>query len=113
MVTLAQLTQIVIAGSIVMVWVFRFDNIVKEFEHYGLSSLTRSMVGTSKIVLATLLVLGIWYPSLVLVPSLLMALLMICAQYFHFKIKNPWHKHLPSLVLLLLCLYLVSQYMPA
>jgi len=113
MVTLAQLTQIVIAGSIVMVWVFRFDNIVKEFEHYGLRSLTRSMVGTSKIVLATLLVLGIWYPSLVLVPSLLMALLMICAQYFHFKIKNPWHKHLPSLVLLLLCLYLVSQYMPA
>jgi hypothetical protein len=36
-------------------WVFRFDNIVKEFKQYGLSDLTQTIVAT-KIVLATLLV---------------------------------------------------------
>jgi hypothetical protein len=49
------------------------------------------------------LVAGIWYPSLVHIPSVLMGLFMISAQYFHFKIKNPFIKHLPSLILLILC----------
>jgi hypothetical protein len=31
-----------IAISVVIVWVFRFDNIVKEFKQYGLSDLTRN-----------------------------------------------------------------------
>ena len=46
--------QLIIAVSIVIVWVFRFDNIVVEFKQYGLSDLVRSMVGASKISLATL-----------------------------------------------------------
>ena len=45
---IAILAQLVIVGSIVIVWVFRFDNIVKEFKQYGLSDLTRNMVGASK-----------------------------------------------------------------
>ncbi|MEI6680043.1 MAG: hypothetical protein WCL21_15620 [Mariniphaga sp.] len=57
--------QIIVALSIAFVWIFRFDNIVKEFKQYGLSELVRSLVGSTKIVLATLLVAGIWYPSLV------------------------------------------------
>lgn len=105
---LALLAQAVVALSIVIVWVFRFDNIVKEFKQYGLSDLTRTIVGSTKIALATLLVAGIWYPSLVLVPALIMAFLMISAQYFHFKVNNPWHKRLPSLFLLLLCLFIAA-----
>jgi hypothetical protein len=104
----AIISQIIVAVSIVIVWVFRFDNIVKEFKQYGLSNLTRTMVGTAKIVLATLLVAGIWYPSLVLIPSLMMAFLMVSAQYFHFKVKNPWQKRMPSLFLLLLCLFIAA-----
>ena len=100
--------QIVIAISIVVVWVFRFDNIVKEFKQYELSDLTRSMVGASKISLATLLVAGIWYPGLVFYPAIVMAFLMICAQWAHFKVKNPFSKHLPSLVLLLLSLFVAA-----
>jgi len=76
---------------------------LKEFQQFGLSDLTRNLVGATKISLATLLVVGIWYPSLVLIPSILMGLLMIGAQYFHFKISNPFAKHLPSLMLLILC----------
>jgi len=100
--------QIIVALSIVYVWVFRFDNIVKEFKQYGLSDLTRTIVGATKIALSTLLIVGIWHPALLLVPALLMAFLMVSAQYFHFKVSNPWSKHMPSLFLLALCLYIAS-----
>ena len=99
------IAQLVIALSVGYVWIFRFDNIVKEFKQYGLSDLTRNIVGASKIVLATLLITGIWYPELVFIPALLMAFLMASAQFFHFKVKNPWTKHLPSLLLLAISLF--------
>jgi hypothetical protein len=99
------IAQLVIAASVGYVWIFRFDNIVKEFKQYELSDLTRTIVGASKIVLATLLVTGIWFPILVFIPALLMAFLMLCAQYFHFKVKNPWSKHLPSVLLLAASLF--------
>jgi hypothetical protein len=94
--------QIIIAVSIVIVWVFRFDNIVAEFEKFKLSNLIRNAVGASKISLATLLITGIWYPGLVFVPAVLMALLMVGAQWTHFRVKNPLIKFLPSFFLLVL-----------
>jgi len=97
------LAQLVVALSVAYVWIFRYDNVVKEFIQFGLNDLTRNFVGATKIALATLLVAGIWYPLLVQIPSVLMGLFMIAAQYFHFKIKNPFSKHLPSLILLMLC----------
>jgi hypothetical protein len=96
------LLQITLGLSVAYVWVFRFNNVVKEFKQFGLSDLTRNFVGVSKIALSTLLITGIWYPSLVLIPSILMGIFMIAAQYFHRKIKNPFIKHLPSLILLTL-----------
>lgn len=105
---LSVIAQLVVSAAIVVVWVFRFENIVKEFQQYGLSELTRSIVGFTKIVLATLIVVGIWYPALVLIPALLMAFMMLSAQYFHYKVKNPLKKRLPSLFLLLLCLFIAA-----
>jgi hypothetical protein len=102
------IAQLIVALSIAYVWVFRFDNIVKEFNQYGLSELTRSMVGSSKIALSTLMVAGIWYPGLVLVPALLLAFFMLAAQYFHYKVGNPWQKRMPSLLLLILCLFIAA-----
>ena len=103
---LTHLSQITVAISVVYVWTFRFHNVLKEFEQFGLSDLTRNMVGATKIALATLLVAGIWYPSLVFIPAVIMGLLMIGAQYFHFKINNPFIKHLPSLILLILSIFI-------
>lgn len=100
------LVQIVIAASVAYVWIFRFENIIKEFKYFGLNVLVRSFVGAAKIALATLLVVGIWYPNLIMIPSIIMGLFMIGAQYFHFKVKNPFIKHLPSLLLLILCIFL-------
>lgn len=103
---LIKLAQVTIAISVAYVWVFRFHNVVKEFNLFGLSDLTRNLIGATKISLSTLLVVGIWHSSLVFVPSVLMGLLMIGAQYFHFKISNPFIKHLPSLILLILCAFI-------
>ena len=100
---LINLSKIVVAISVAYVWTFRFHNVLKEFKQFGLSDLTRNFVGVTKVALSTLLVVGIWYSSLVFIPSILMGLLMVSAQYFHFKIKNPFIKHLPSLILLILC----------
>ena len=96
------LTQVTLGLSVVYVWIFRFDNVVKEFKQFGLNDLTRNFVGASKIALATLLIAGIWYSALVQIPAIIMGLFMIAAQYFHFKIKNSFIKHLPSLILLIL-----------
>lgn len=106
--TLAIYAQIIIAVSITIVWVFRFDNIVKEFKQYGLSDLVRSMVGAAKISLATLLVVGIFYQKVVLISALLMAVLMVCAQLAHIKVRNPLMKYVPSFLLLILSLFVAA-----
>ncbi len=102
------LAQLIIAISIVIVWVFRFDNIVIEFKQYGLSDMIRSMVGASKIALATLLIVGIFYKEVVFISALLMAFLMLCAQIAHIKVKNPFSKYIPSFLLLILSLFVAA-----
>lgn len=102
------LVQMAIAISVAYVWIFRFHNVEKEFNQFGLSITVRSFVGAAKTALATLLLVGIWYPEFVLIPAALMGFFMVSAQYFHFKAKNPFQQRLPSLILLLLCLFLVG-----
>ena len=104
----AILAQLIIAISILVVWVFRFDNIVVEFKQYDLSDLIRSIVGASKIALATLLVVGIFYEEVVFISALLMAFLMVCAQIAHIKVKNPLSKYIPSFLLLILSLFVAA-----
>jgi hypothetical protein len=98
--------QIIVAVSVAYVWIFRYHVIIREFKQFGLSELTRTFVGALKVSLATLLFTGIWFPQLVAIPAILMGLCMLAAQYFHFKIKNPFIKHLPSLIFLLLCIFI-------
>jgi hypothetical protein len=107
--TIIDLLQAVVALSVAFVWIFRFHNVITEFQQFGLSDVTRNFVGASKIALATLLIVGIWYPALVLPSAVLMGLFMVSAQYFHYKVSNPFMKHLPSLVLLILCV-IIAMY---
>lgn len=106
--TYAHIAQVIIALAIVIIWVFRYYNVEREFKGYGLSDLTRNLVGAAKISLSTLLVAGIWFPDLMLIPALIMGALMVAAQYFHFKAKHPWLYHVPSFVLLVLCLFIAA-----
>jgi hypothetical protein len=108
MINLTTSVIIIVAASVYYVWIFRYYNVVKEFNQFGLSDVTRNFVGAAKISLSALLIVGIWYPELIPIPSTFMGLFMIGAQYFHFKIKNPFVKHLPSLILLILCAFLAT-----
>ncbi|MDG1374524.1 MAG: DoxX family protein [Flavobacteriaceae bacterium] len=102
------LAQLIVSISVIIVWVFRYDNIVLEFKQYDLSNLARNAVGASKIALATVLILGIWYKEFLVPAALAMAFLMVSAQYFHMKVKNPFVKFIPSFILLLLCLFIAA-----
>ena len=101
-------SQIIIATSVIYVWVFRFDNIVIEFKQYGLSDLIRNIVGASKISLSSLLIVGVFYNEIVLFSSLSMAFFMICAQIAHIKVRNPLTKYVPSFILLSLSLFVAG-----
>ena len=48
-----KLAQFAVAFSVYYVWIFRFHNVLKEFKSFGLSDLTRNLVGASKITLST------------------------------------------------------------
>ena len=100
--------QLIVSISVIIVWVFRRDNISIEFRQYGLSNLLQNIIGAVKISLATILILGIWHEELLAISSLFMAFLMICAQYFHFKVNNRWQKFIPSIALLILCLFIAA-----
>jgi hypothetical protein len=108
MANLILLAQIIVAASVYFVWIFRYFNVIKEFHQFGLSDVTRNFVGAAKMSMSALLIVGIWYPDVVLIAAVVMGLFMIGAQFFHFKIKNPFIKHLPSLILLILCIFITT-----
>ncbi|MBU6152832.1 MAG: DoxX family protein [Bdellovibrionales bacterium] len=105
------IVQILIAASIWIVWVFRFDNIVREFEQYRYPAWFRNLIGATKITLAALLVAGIWYPNLVFYSATSMAMLMMGAQVTHIRVKNPLIKFVPSLLLLILSVFVAYSHM--
>ena len=105
---IALIAQLIVAISVLYVWVFRFDNIIKEFKQYGLSDIMRNIVGASKISLSALMIAGVFYPGLVLFSSLSMAFFMLCAQVSHIKVKNPFIKFVPSLIFLIMSLFIAS-----
>jgi hypothetical protein len=104
--TITIIAQIAVAISVAFVWILRMHNVKKEFEQFGLSITVRSFVGFSKTVLATLLVVGVWYPEFVLYSAIGMAFFMVSAQYFQWNAGNPLLQKLPSFILLLLSVFI-------
>lgn len=93
-------SQLVVACSVLFVWTFRHEQVAREFAEYGLNDMVRAMVGSSKIMLATLLLAAVVWPVPVVVPALLMAAFMVAAQIFHFRARHALAKYVPSFVLL-------------
>ena len=96
------LSQTTVAVSVLIVWVFRYHNVITEFQQFGYSDVFRNFVGASKIAISTLLLTGIWYAELTPYAALGMAAFMLAAQLSHLKAKNPFLQRLPSLVFLLM-----------
>lgn len=103
------ISQLIVAISVLFVWVFRFHNVEKEFKQFGLSVTIRSAVGAAKISLSTLLLVGLCQPCYVFYSSIFMAFFMLSAQYFHFKLNNPLQQRIPSFIFLSLCVFIALQ----
>ena len=111
--------QVIIGLGILNVWLLRFGkqtpfrggdatNLKEEFAVYGLPPWFMGVIGFFKILLATLLIVGVWVPALTFPAAIGMAVLMLGAVVMHVKVKDPVKKALPALTLLLLCLIVAT-----
>lgn len=105
--------QIIIAIGLVNVWIVRFHkptkyrgagagNMADEFAAYGLPKWFMYLVGAGKILIATLMVVGFWVPVVVYPASALLVLLMVGAVSMHIKVRDPFIRSLPALLMLVM-----------
>jgi len=100
--------QIALAISVYYVWIFRYHNVLSEFSQFGYSDLFRNFVGAAKISLSALLIMGVFYDGVTLFAALGMAVFMLGAQLTHLRVKNPLKQRMPSLILLLISLFIAA-----
>lgn len=107
--------QVVIALAILNVWLLRYGkatnyrggnarSLKEEFAVYGLPGWFMGVVGFLKVLLAALLIAGIWFPPVTKPAAAGMAVLMLGAVSMHVKVKDPLKKALPALGMFGLCL---------
>jgi hypothetical protein len=112
------LIQLVIAFGIFNVWILRFNKatawrggnattMAEEFRVYGLSDLTRTIVGALKLSSASLLLVGIWFPPVAQLAAGIIAVLMLAAVLMHFKVSDPVQKSLPAFSMFVLSLAVI------
>jgi uncharacterized membrane protein YkgB len=115
MTALLVVSQLIIAFGIYNVWLLRVNKATawrggkaqtmeEEFHTYGLSTQVMKIVGALKITMATLLIIGIWYPLATTIGATMMAVLMLAAVLMHMKVRDPVRKSLPAASLLILSL---------
>ena len=107
--------QIIIALVIFAVWIFRpslntnyragnAQNIFEEFAVYGLTKWSVYAVGATKLSLAFMLVIGIWYTHLVQFAVMAMGILMAGALVCHLKTRgDPLSRATPASLMLVMC----------
>jgi hypothetical protein len=110
--------KLIVGLSILNVWLLRANrstawrggnagNIAEEFKAYGLPKWVMYTVGTSKVILALLLLISIFYPQVELIAAYGIAFLMLGAVSMHIKIGDPLKKSLPAFTFLVLSLIIV------
>jgi len=118
---LVQTIQVVIALSLLLVWLVRpkletgyrggnARNMKEEFAVYGLPSWFMIIIGTLKVGFALLLIIGLWIPRVTLFSAIAIAILMAGAISMHIRVKDPLKKSLPALSLLLLSAVVILYY---
>lgn len=90
--------KILVAGSIFFVWVVRYENIVKEFEVYGMSTQLRDFVGILKLSSTAMLFSS--DNNVVVIGASVISFLMLAAFITHLRVRNPLNKLAPSLTLM-------------
>lgn len=98
---------IFVFGSILFVWVVRYNNIKDEFKSFKLPKWLRDLVGIFKLSFATMLLNDSL--DIVCLGAMGIALLMGAAVIIHLRKNSPFHRILPSLSLLLICSYIAYR----
>lgn len=105
------LLQIILAAGLINVWLVRFykptkyrgkgaGNMEQEFHAYGLPTWFMYLIGTAKMLIAALLVIGFWIPSVVMPAAGVLVLLMIGAVAMHIKVRDAFVRMVPALAML-------------
>jgi uncharacterized membrane protein YphA (DoxX/SURF4 family) len=111
--------QVIAALGIFNVWLLRFgkptgwrggaaSTMKEEFDVYGLPPWSVQVIGFLKLLFATCLIIGIWYPPLTRPAAIGLAVLMLGAIAMHIKVKDPLKKSLPALVMLVLSVFIAA-----
>lgn len=107
--------QVAVAVGIFNVWLLRRGQasrwrggaartLREEFAAYGLPRWAMTAVGVLKVTFASMLLVGVWVPALVLPAALGLAVLMVGAVAMHARVGDPLSRSLPAATMLLLCL---------
>lgn len=118
MILFKSLAQIVVGLGLINVWLLRFNRATafrggnatsmrEEFSVYGLPSPLLYVVGSSKLVCALLLLVGLWIPSLATPAAAVVSILMIGAILMHVRVGDPILKSLPAISVLALSLFIL------
>jgi uncharacterized membrane protein YphA (DoxX/SURF4 family) len=103
--------QIIVALGLLNVWLIRAGketpyrggeakSMSEEFAAYGLPVAMMYVVGGLKILIALAMLAGIWLPSLIVPAAAVLIVLMLGAFVMHLKVKDPFIKALPSVLML-------------
>ena len=110
--------KIVVFATIINVWFFRFNkptpyrgggakSMKEEFETYGISKTAMYIIGAIKVLLATGLLISIWYPTLTIPMAAGMGIFMLGAIAMHFKANDPSIRSYPAFALLICCILII------
>jgi uncharacterized membrane protein YphA (DoxX/SURF4 family) len=110
--------QIILAIGLINVWLVRFRkptkyrgggavNMEQEFRAYGLPTWFMYLIGTAKMIIAALLVIGLWIPVVIFPAAAVLAILMIGAVSMHIKVRDAFVRMVPALAMLAMAVALV------
>ncbi len=113
-----KILQGILGLSILNVWLIQYNKptswrggnaktILEEFKVYGLPAWFCYVIGTLKVILALLLILGIWYPQLKLPAASGLALLLAGSVSMHFRVNDPLIKSFPAGLFMVMCLIII------
>lgn len=116
---LSNLLQVVLGLGLLNVWLVRAQaatryrggeakSLKEEFTAYGLDQWFFYLTGALKVGAATLLLAGLWFPSMVLPSAALVVALMCGAVVMHQKVKDPLVRSLPAMGMLAISSLLVG-----
>jgi hypothetical protein len=108
---IVSILQVILALGLINVWLVRFrkptkyrgrgaTNMEQEFRAYGLPTWFMYLIGTAKLVIAGLFIIGLWIPVVVAPTAVALALLMIGAVAMHIKVRDAFIRMVPALLML-------------